>query len=292
MSSAPPGHGELDVQARAFYQEVLNTLSRARLPFLVGGAYALECFTGIQRHTKDFDLFVRREDCPGVLGALAAIGCRTEVTFPHWLGKAYRDDNFIDIIFASGNGLCRVDDAWFEHAVEAEVLGLPVGLTPPEEMIWSKAFVVERERYDGADVAHLLRACGPRLDWPRLLSRFGPHWRVLLSHLILFGYIYPAERASIPNGVMRDLLDRLRDELDSGPPRERLCRGTLLSRAQYFVDIAYWGYQDARLPPAGRMTAEEIGIWTAAVTGEKDPPQEHRSLPELSECPPPDSARL
>jgi hypothetical protein len=32
-------------------------------------------------------------------------------------------------------------------------------------MIWSKGFVMERERFDGADVTHLLRAVGPKLNW-------------------------------------------------------------------------------------------------------------------------------
>ena len=29
------------------------------MPFLVGGAYAFARYTGIERHTKDFDVFVR-----------------------------------------------------------------------------------------------------------------------------------------------------------------------------------------------------------------------------------------
>ena len=45
------------------------------------------------------------------------------MTFPHWLGKAYRGDDFCDVIFSSGNGVCRVDDLWFEHSVPARVLG-------------------------------------------------------------------------------------------------------------------------------------------------------------------------
>ena len=49
------------------------------------------------------------------------------------------------------------------------------------------------------------------------------------------------------------------------PSADRTCRGTLLSRAQYLPDIGWWGYQDARLPPEGRMTAEEIAHWTAAI---------------------------
>jgi hypothetical protein len=33
-----------------------------------------------------------------------------------------------------------------------------------EEVIWSKAFVTERERYDGADIMHVLLACAETLD--------------------------------------------------------------------------------------------------------------------------------
>jgi hypothetical protein len=108
---------------------------------------------------------------------------------------------------------------------------------------------MERERFDGADIAHLLRAYGARLDWNRLLERFGAHWRVLLSHLILFGYIYPSERESIPSSVMDLLIDRLRNEEVPQRTTGRLCQGTLLSKVQYAIDIERWGYQDARLLP-------------------------------------------
>jgi hypothetical protein len=62
---------------------------------------------------------------------------------------------------------------WFRHARSDQVLDVPVLIAPPEESIWSKAFIMERERYDGAEVAHLLRACAGRMDWQRLLQRFG-----------------------------------------------------------------------------------------------------------------------
>ena len=80
------------------------------------------------------------------------------------------------------------------------VLDVPVRLIPAEEMIWSKAFVMERERYDGADVAHILRACAETLDWPRLLQRFDGHWRVLLQHLVhvRLHLSRPSARASPP----------------------------------------------------------------------------------------------
>src|SRR5262249_44199507 len=104
--------GILAPETAMFYQYAMRTLTGAGIPYLVGGAYALAYYTGVIRHTKDIDLFVRPEDAQRALDALALAGCRTELTFPHWLGKAYRGDAFCDLIFSSGNGVVRVDEEW------------------------------------------------------------------------------------------------------------------------------------------------------------------------------------
>ena len=127
----------------------------------------------------------------------------------------------------------------------------------------SKAFIMERERFDGADVAHLLQAGGHNLDWHRLLDRFGPHWRVLFSHLVLFGYIYPGEQSRIPSWVLQELIGRLQDDRHQPHADERLCRGTLLSSLQYLPATIDWGYADARLPPHGTMSQQDYEQWTA-----------------------------
>jgi hypothetical protein len=261
---------ELDPPASAFYRRSLLALQAAQVPFLVGGAYALAHYTGISRHTKDLDIFVQPGHCARTLEVLQGEGYLTELTSPHWLGKAFCDKDCIDVIFSSGNGVATVDDAWFAHATAGNVLGLAVQVCPPEETFWSKAYIMERERYDGADIMHLLRACGGQFDWDRLLKRFGPHWRVLLSYLVLFGFVYPTEHSKIPSWVMQDLLSRLQNELRLRPAAiKQLCQGTLLSRAQYRIDTEYWGYHDARLAPPVSMTVEDIACWTAAI-GEED----------------------
>jgi hypothetical protein len=143
-------------------------------------------------------------------------------------------------------------------------MGQPARLCPAEETIWSKAFVMERERYDGADIAHLIHARAEALDWDRLARRFGRHWRVLLSHLILFGFVYPSERTRIPEPLMRRCLRLLEQEMRQ-PSARRVCRGPITSRAQYLVDVQLWGYEDARLLPHGSMSEEDASIWTAAI---------------------------
>jgi len=251
---------------RRFYRRVLVELNQAGIPYLVGGGYALERFLGIGRSVKDLDLFMRERDVPAALARIEArLRCRTETAFPHWLAKIVRGNgDHVDVIYNSGNGVCTVDDEWFRHAVPSVVMGVPVALCPPEETIWSKAFVMERERYDGADIAHLLRACAETLDWGRLARRFAGHWRVLLSHLILFGFVYPSERQRIPAALMRQCLRALEPELGRGSSG-RICRGPLTSRAQYLVDVQLWGYEDARLIPHGTMSLQETSIWTEAI---------------------------
>ncbi len=259
----------LNPSIRDFYVRTLTVLNKAGVPFLVGGAFALGKHAGVERHTKDLDIHVRRGDRDRILQTLAAAGYRTEVSFPHWLAKARGEDGLLDIIYSSGNGVAEVDEEWFSHASNAEIFGVPVKLCPAEEMIWSKSYVQERERFDGADIVHLIRCRGEVLDWGRLLRRFGEHWRILFSHLITFGFVYPAERGKVPGWVLKELSNRLGDEIEGPSPRTQACYGTLLSREQYLPDIGLWGYHDARLKPLGLMSPEEVEHWTAAIAAAK-----------------------
>src|ERR1051326_7429918 len=137
----------LSDEERQFYCSTFGVFQRAGIDMLVGGAYAFAHYTGIQRHTKDLDVFVRGADFSKTMDALREAGYQTEVPFPHWLGKAFCGDYFVDVIYSSGNGVARVDEDWFDHAPEARVFDTPVKLCPVEEMLWSKALIQERERF-------------------------------------------------------------------------------------------------------------------------------------------------
>jgi hypothetical protein len=70
---------KLDARTRGFYRHVIKVLTRAGVPFLVGGAYAFARYTGIERHTKDLDIFVRSADCEPTLKLLADAGYATSL---------------------------------------------------------------------------------------------------------------------------------------------------------------------------------------------------------------------
>jgi hypothetical protein len=254
---------------KGFFAYVLEVLAGSKIPFMVGGGYALSHHAGLRRPARDLDLFVMPEDAQRVLKLFAERGHPVELTYPHWLGKIYRGRAYVDVIFSSGNAVANVDPLWFQHAPEATVMGQRVKLTPPEEMIWSKAFVMERERYDGADVNHLILSCGLSMDWPRLLSRFEAYRLVLMSHLVLFLYVYPSEVGRVPTWVWDEMRADLELERITSQTAPRICRGTLLSRGQY-LDALDRGFRDARLPPDGTMKRKDVAIWTKAALEEKE----------------------
>jgi predicted nucleotidyltransferase len=256
-------------KANRLHRRSVVALQDAEIPFLIGGAYVVEVYAGVSRQTKDFDLYLRPQHVDLAIKALKRVGCKTEKTFPHWLAKAERGRDCVDLIYRAGNGLCEVDDLWFERAHNSNFLGLEVKLCAPEEMIWMKAYIMERERFDGADVAHILQSCADKLDWPHLVRRFGLDWRVLLSHLVLFGYIYPGERDKIPTAIMDDLIARLRSEKGAAGAN-RICNGTLLSRKQYLLDVRERGFRDARLQQRVHMNAKDIAHWTRAIAKEEN----------------------
>ena len=234
-------------EERAAHREALRLLQEQGFAPLVGGAYALKTHTGIWRDTKDLDLFLCKDEVPGALDALAGAGYRTEMTDGMWLAKAYAGPWFVDLIFSSGNGIATVDEHWRNRAAASTVLGLQALVVPAEEMIWQKAFIQERERFDGADIHHLLRCKGQHLDWDHLLKRFGDrHWEVLLVHLITYRYAFPCEKEQVPEAVMRELIRRLEQRESEPPGKDRVCRGTLLSRQQYLHETNVEGYRDAR----------------------------------------------
>ena len=243
-------------RVRPFYRRALQALQESRIPYLIGGAYALGVHTGVHRETKDLDLFTVPRHAPDILKLFADLGYASKMVARHWLGKVTWEDAVIDIIFGFRNGVSQLDDSWFPTAHDGVMFDTPVRILAPEEMIWSKAFVMERERYDGADIVHLMRGRAATLDWKRLLDRFGTYSPLLLHYVVLFGFVYPAEHADVPGWVVRELTERWQRQ---DPPRGPLvCQGTLLSHLQYVHDVQGLGHADARLRPLGNLTEQGI----------------------------------
>jgi len=231
-------------RAHAFYSKALTLLNESDMKYMLGGAFALFHYTGIYRDTKDLDVFCKYDAYNKILAFFAEKGYRTEVTDIRWLGKIFDGDYFIDIIFSSPNNICIVDDSWYQYATKADFEGVETLLLPPEELIWCKLYVQNRERFDGADVNHVLLKYGKQLDWQRLLARMDQHWHVLLAQLLLFQFVYPADfHDIIPKWLFDELMNRAQDQYKLPSAVEKVCRGPLLDQTQYGIDIKEWNYK-------------------------------------------------
>lgn len=248
ITPATPFAPVVDEAELRAHGEALRILQEGGFSPMVGGAYALRVHTGLWRDTKDLDLFLRKDRIDEALAHLSQAGYRCEFTDRLWIAKAYCGDYFIDLIFSSGNGIATVDQHWARRARQATVLGRDALIVPIEEIIWQKAFIQERERFDGGDIHHLLLFRGHELDWRYLLDRFSSHWQVLFTHLVMFRFAFPGQRDRIPTWVMNDLAGRLAaEELETpAPGSQMLCRGSLVSRQQYLYELNECGFRDAR----------------------------------------------
>lgn len=199
--------------------------------------------SGIWRDTKDLDVVLEPRQIPAASKALQQAGFKTFIRDPVWLAKAYKGQYFVDLITALGNAVLVVDEEWIKRAVPEEVFGIPCGVLGVEEMIASKIFVSRRERFDGADVAHLLRAQSRSLDWDRLVRLLGSHSELLLWSLAFYAYVYPARVNDIPQRIWDRMLSDFRKRIEA-PGTNEPFRGTLIDPNMFSIDVKDWGERD------------------------------------------------
>src|SRR3954467_12594652 len=239
-TSTPP---QFPPEQEALFREVLLLLNEKHVPYAVSGAFALHAHTGIWRDTKDLDLFLTAEAAARARQVLQEDGFEIEITDPVWLSKARRDDFYVDLITGMSNGIVTVDDSWIEGSARAKIPGIQTRVLAAEELIASKMFVLFRERYDGADIAHVIHGTRGRLDWDRLMHLAGQHWELLFYAMIMFKYIYPSKTEFIPREIWESMLERTKQAIESPDPKAKF-RGSLLDERMFAIDVAEWGMND------------------------------------------------
>ncbi len=230
-------------EQESLFREILELLERKGTRFAVAGAFALREHTGICRDTKDLDLFLTPENAVTALKHLQEKGFECEVRDPVWLFKAHRNGFFVDLITGMSNAAIVVDDSWIERASPAVVQGITTRVLAAEELVASKLFIARRERFDGADIAHVIYGTRGKLDWQRILKLIGEHWEMLLWALVLFRYSYPAQTQYVPQEVWTGLVSRFHDVVSHQDP-VAIFRGSLVDDKQFAIDVNEWGLEN------------------------------------------------
>lgn len=191
----------------SMYRQALVRVRALGVPFAVGGGLAAAMYTGLWRPSKDLDLYVMAQDAPAVSRALLDAGLDDlHAQRPYdrrWIFRAVRDDAIVDVIWAMANGAGAVERRWLTGGARATLGGgdeaedLP--LLAPEEMLWSKLHVLQRDRCDWPDLLNLLYTTGPHLHWARLLHLASGDERLLGALLMLFSWVAPARAQALPD---------------------------------------------------------------------------------------------
>jgi hypothetical protein len=263
---------EVPEDQAALFREVLIALEKQHVPYAVSGAFALRQHTGICRVTKDLDLFMTARTVCEALPILRACGFECEMVDPVWLAKARKGKFFVDLITGMSNAVLLVEDSWIERASPAVVEGIETRVLAPEELVASKIFVARRERFDGADVAHVIYGTYGSFDWDREMELVGEHWELLLWSLLLFRYVYPAHSHYVPANLWRKLLQRLQKEIET-PDRQADFRGSLVDNNMFAIDVNEWGLANLLEEERGRRLQEVEKLRRRAVRPVRTVPQ-------------------
>jgi hypothetical protein len=222
----------------AIYSAVLREVRNTGVRVAMSGGFTGSFYTGVWRNTKDMDLCVLPSTRERVIEATRKAGLHDlfdEMPYDRrWIYRATRDGVIVDTIWQHANFRGQVDDGWLELGPSVTLYGESVKLVPPEEMIWSKIYIVQRERCDWPDVINLLYATGAALDWRRLIERMSGDERVLGSVLLLFSWLAPGRAKSFPEWIW----ERLRIPAPEQGPERDDAHITLLESRPWFADQA------------------------------------------------------
>jgi hypothetical protein len=211
---------------RALFSAVIRGLRKRGVPFVLAGGFGFSHYSGFWRNTKDMDVLVTPADFTAA--AEVVLTCGFEDYFdvlPYdrsWIFRAHQGHVIVDIIDGFANHVDVVEESWFARSTPGEFAGEPVRYLSPEDLIWTKLFVFQRDRCDWTDLLNIIRGLEGSLDWNFLLRRVGEHWRLLAALVDVYDWLCPAERGFIPDSLREELARRRRRPEDSTPMRADL----------------------------------------------------------------------
>lgn len=122
-----------------------------------------------------------------------------------WIYRATFDDAIVDVIWQMANRRTQVDEEWLTHGREIEIAGETARLMPLEELIWSKIYVLQRDRSDWPDILNIIDCTADQLDWRRLVSRVGEDAPLLIALLQIYAWLRPEMPERFPGWLQEEM---------------------------------------------------------------------------------------
>lgn len=217
------------------YSEVMRSACATHVPFAIGGSQAMSLYVGRLRRSKDLDIYVKPSDRDELISMLTAMGFgdyyETKAYDRQWIYRAVKGESIVDVIWSMANQRTEVDDGWLTRGMQVDIEGCRVRLIPLEEMLWSKLYVLQRDRCDWPDILNLLDAVHSRLDWRHLLNRLEEDKPLLSAILHIYTWLRPDASRRIPPWVWLEL-GHAEGDFDAGQTSHR---ASLLDTRPWFL---------------------------------------------------------
>lgn len=217
------------------YAPVLASARDKGLRFAVGGGIAFSLYAGMRRNTKDLDVFIHPPDQETFLPLMKQAGFSEYTAVPYDPTWSYRGvclGNILDVLWRMLNNRGTIDAGWVRRGWPLQVRGIDLRLIPPEELIWSKLYILHRERCDWPDLLALLGVLGARLDWEYLLARVGEDAQLLGGVMSIFRWLCPGKAAALPPWIWARL--GLSSAEGNGGPAVDWSRIALIKEGHWF----------------------------------------------------------
>jgi hypothetical protein len=228
------------------YRRAIACLHESGIPFMLGGGFAFAAFTGRWRNTKDIDFYIHPDDRARLIPQLASLGFADyypQLAYDRkWIHRTIRSGAIVDIIWSMANQRAQVDALWFQRARKVTLRGEKLLVIPPEEFLWCKLYILQRDHCDWTDILNLLYALGPSLDWEHLLWRLEDDLPLLRALLHLYAWACPRAVLKLPA--------HLWSRLGMVPPRPAAARDPTRQRTRW-LDSRRWFA--ALVPPGTRL---------------------------------------
>jgi hypothetical protein len=195
----------------AVYERVMRLANDRGVSYAVGGALAMGAYTERWRNTKDIDLYTLPRDRGRMIEIFGECGLADYYDkLPYdrrWIYRGFDEPSgsIVDVIWAMANMRTEVDNGWLTRGREFMTGDIGFRVLPVEELIWSKLYVMQRERCDWPDILNILYATAHHLDWHHLLKRIGDDAPLLKGVLSIFAWMCPQAAESIPDSVRLQL---------------------------------------------------------------------------------------
>jgi hypothetical protein len=213
----------------AVYRCLLDRASAEGVQFALGGGLAVGLYTGNPRNTKDLDIYIMPADRERVIRMMTDCGLTDYFhKKPYdraWIYRGNQGETIVDAIWAMANKRTDVDDIWLTHGAVIKMFDQQIRVIPAEELIWSKLYVMQRERCDWPDIINLICAGGAHLNWGHLMSRVAEDLPLLRGVLSVVSWVSPERALAIPRRIWESIglpIPRIERDPEGRPRRPDL----------------------------------------------------------------------